>query len=109
LAKEILSTEGVVKKFGGFTALNGVSVSFNERETTCIIGPNGAGKTTFINVASGKLRPDSGKVVFDGTDISGYAPHARVRRGINRTFQIPNLFKNLAVRQNLLVAASWPD
>ncbi len=109
MAKEILSTEGVVKRFAGFTALNGVSLSFNQLETTFIIGPNGAGKTTFINVASGKLRPDNGRVVFDGTDISGYSPHARVRRGINRTFQIPNLFKNLTVRQNLLVAASWRE
>jgi len=106
LARKILSTEGVVKKFGGFTALNGVSLSFNELETTFIIGPNGAGKTTFINVVSGKLRPDKGRVLFNGTDITRYSPHARVRAGINRTFQIPNLFRNLTVRQNLLVAAS---
>lgn len=104
MAKEVLRTEGVVKKFGEFIAVNKVSVSFYEGERTAIIGPNGAGKTTLVNVISGKLHADSGRVLLDGEDITSIPAHQRVKKGLNRTFQVPSVFKSLSVRENLRVA-----
>lgn len=106
MGKEVLRTEGLVKRFGEFVAVNKVSLSFEEGERTAIIGPNGAGKTTFINLVTGQLRADEGSVFLNGRDITGLSPHERVKEGLNRTFQIPSVFKSLTVEQNLLVATS---
>jgi len=91
--------------FGGIVALNGVSVSVEKRSLTMIIGPNGSGKTTLINVISGIYKPDDGRIKYNGLDITGKPPHEIYKIGIVRTFQIPLLFTNLTVLENLLVAA----
>jgi len=103
--RDLLKTENVKKKFGGVIALNGVSISVKKRTLTMIIGPNGSGKTTLINVISGIYKPDEGKVEYNGLDITGKPPHEIYKMGIVRTFQIPLLFTNLTVLENLLVAA----
>jgi len=103
--RDLLKTENVKKKFGGVIALNGVSVSVKKRTLTMIIGPNGSGKTTLINVISGVYKPDEGKVEYNGLDITGKPPHEIYKMGIVRTFQIPLLFTNLTVLENLLIAA----
>ncbi|HWQ16779.1 MAG TPA: ABC transporter ATP-binding protein [Sulfolobales archaeon] len=104
-SREILRVEGLVKKFGDFTALNGVNLSIFSDGITSIIGPNGAGKTTLINVITGRLKPDKGRVLFMGRDITGMSPHKIVKLGIARTFQIINLFTSLTVYQNVLIAS----
>ena len=105
MAKEVLRTENLVKRFGGFTAVAGVSITFYEGERVGLIGPNGAGKTTFINLISGQLKPDQGKIFFNGTDVTKEHPYKKVMIGLNRTFQIPSIFKSLTVYQNVLLAA----
>ncbi|MEM1546932.1 MAG: ABC transporter ATP-binding protein [Candidatus Methanomethylicia archaeon] len=102
---EIVRVDGVTKKFGGFVALNRVSLSINEFETTSIIGPNGAGKTTLINVITGKLHPENGRIYLYGRDITGLPPSRRVMLGLNRTFQIINIFQNMTVYENILISA----
>jgi ABC-type branched-subunit amino acid transport system ATPase component len=105
MAKEVLRTENLVKRFGDFTAVAGVSITLYEGERVGLIGPNGAGKTTFINLISGHLKPDQGKVFFKGIDVTKEPPYKKVMMGLNRTFQIPSIFKSLTVRQNVLLAA----
>lgn len=100
-----LRTQGLVKKFGGLIALNGVSIEVEPDAITMLIGPNGSGKTTLINVVSGVCKPDGGRVVLDGRDVTGWPPHKIYRAGLVRTFQIPAAFKKLTVMENLLVAA----
>ncbi len=94
-----------MKRFGSFTAVAGVSLTFYEGERVGLIGPNGAGKTTLINLISGHLKPDQGKIFFRGNDITKEQPHKRVAMGLNRTFQIPSVFKSLTVYQNILLAS----
>lgn len=101
----LLKTENVKKRFGGIIALNGVNIDVNNRNLTMIIGPNGSGKTTLINVIAGLYKPDEGRVKFNGKDITGKPPHVIYNVGIARTFQIPSLFTNLTVLENLLVAS----
>jgi len=105
LAKEVLRTENLVKRFGSFTAVAGVSITFYEGERVGLIGPNGAGKTTLINLISGHLKPDQGRIFFKGIDITKEHPHRKVMVGLNRTFQIPAVFKSLTVYQNVYLAA----
>jgi ABC-type branched-subunit amino acid transport system ATPase component len=105
MAEEVLRTENLVKRFGGFTAVAGVSITFYEGERIGLIGPNGAGKTTFINLISGHLKPDSGKIFFKGVDVTKAPPYKKVMMGMNRTFQIPSIFKSLTVYQNVQLAA----
>lgn len=102
--KYILRTEGVKKVFGKFMALNGIDLQTREGEIHAIIGPNGAGKTTFFNVVTGKLSPTSGRIYFDGEDITGELPHEIVGKGIARTFQIVNTFPNLTVEENVMIS-----
>jgi len=91
----------VRKTFGEFVAINGVEMTLEKGVLTSIIGPNGAGKTTLINLFTGRLPCDSGRLVFDGTDITGLAPHQRVHLGISRSFQITNIFQHMTVAENL--------
>lgn len=100
----LLEVHGVTQRFGELTAVNQVSLNVEEGELHAIIGPNGAGKTTFFNMISGFYRPTSGRIVFDGGDVTGLPPHARVGLGMARTFQITEVFPELSVRDNLRIA-----
>ncbi|MFI4928571.1 MAG: ATP-binding cassette domain-containing protein, partial [Burkholderiales bacterium] len=88
----VLSCRGLVKKFGGITATNDVTLDLRRGARHALIGPNGAGKTTLINLLTGVLEPTAGTITLEGQDISRVAPHLRVRRGLVRTFQINQLF-----------------
>jgi branched-chain amino acid transport system ATP-binding protein len=103
----ILNVDKLVKRFGGFTALDGLSFHVVRGEILGLVGPNGSGKTTAINVVSGLYAPDGGVVTFDGAAIGGVASHKLVHRGINRTFQVPKPFMSLSVRENVEVAAAY--
>ena len=100
---ELLRTESLRKRFGELIAVDEVSLSFQEGILTSIIGPNGAGKTTLINLLTGSLPSDSGKILFRGEDITRLPTEKRVRRGISRSFQIMNIFPRLTVFQNVLL------
>jgi branched-chain amino acid transport system ATP-binding protein len=106
-AKPILDVSKLVKRFGGFHALDGLSFHVVPGEILGLVGPNGSGKTTAINVISGLYAPDGGEVTFDDADIGGIASHRLVHRGINRTFQIPKPFLSLTVRENVEVALAY--
>jgi len=95
---------GLAKSFGGVVAMRDVSIDFPEGSLTAIIGPNGAGKTTFFNLVSGHIRPDAGRVMFDGIDLVGMSSLQIVRRGIGRAFQVASLFPSLTLRECLLAA-----
>jgi branched-chain amino acid transport system ATP-binding protein len=98
-----LAVERLTKSFGGVRAVDGCTLSVREGTITGLIGPNGAGKTTLFNLLTGFHRPDGGRVIFRGADITGLPPYQVFRRGICRTFQIPREFKDLTVVENLLV------
>jgi branched-chain amino acid transport system ATP-binding protein len=100
----LLAVNAVTKRFRGLTALSGVSFEVARGEFLVIIGPNGAGKTTLFNVITGFARPEEGSVALDGERITGLAPHAVVRRGLARTFQIPRPFKSLTVGETVGMA-----
>jgi branched-chain amino acid transport system ATP-binding protein len=104
--KPILNVAKLVKRFGGFHALDRLSFHVAPGEILGLVGPNGSGKTTAINVISGLYAPDGGEVTFDGEQIGGTASHRLVHRGINRTFQVPKPFMSLTVRENVQVALS---
>jgi branched-chain amino acid transport system ATP-binding protein len=104
--KPILNVAKLVKRFGGFHALDRLSFHVVPGEILGLVGPNGSGKTTAINVISGLYAPDGGEVTFDGEQIGGTASHRLVHRGINRTFQVPKPFMSLTVRENVQVALS---
>jgi branched-chain amino acid transport system ATP-binding protein len=101
----ILKTEGVGRQFGAFTALQDVSIEFPSGELTAIIGPNGAGKSTFFNVISGAITASTGKVWFEGREITRLKQHEYARNGIAKSFQITNVFKQLSAHENVRVAA----
>jgi len=100
----LLETQEITKRFAGITALDEVSIKVARGEAVGLIGPNGAGKTTFFNCLLGMLRPDRGRVLFDGRDISGLPIHKRARLGFGRTYQRIELFGGMTVRDHLLVA-----
>ena len=102
----VLSCVGLVKKFGGITATDNVSLNLHKGARHALIGPNGAGKTTLINLLTGVLEPTSGSIQLLGQDISHLAPHLRVRRGMVRTFQINQLFDALSPLQTLALTVS---
>jgi branched-chain amino acid transport system ATP-binding protein len=95
----------VTKRFGGLTAVRDVDLEVREGDLVGIIGPNGAGKTTLFNVIAGYYRPDEGRVLLDGRDVTGQSPHAICRQGLTRTFQIVKPFGNLSVRDNVMIGA----
>ena len=92
------------KRFGGFSAVDGVSLEIARGAITGLIGPNGAGKTTLFNIITGLLRPDAGRVYLDGEDITGLAPHRLFHKGLMRTFQISHEFASMTCRENLMMA-----
>ena len=100
----ILEARGLMKTFGAVTAANDVSASINAQSITGLIGTNGAGKTTFVNMVTGYLKPASGTIHFAGRDITPLPPRQITRLGIARSFQIPQLYDSLTVRENLIVA-----
>lgn len=91
------------KHFGGFHAVDGASLKIKTGSITGLIGPNGAGKTTLFNVIAGRLPPTSGRVLMDGEDITGLAPHQLFAKGLLRTFQIAHEFSSMTVRENLMM------
>ena len=99
----LLRVETVSKHFGSLVAVSGVSMSVESGELRAVIGPNGAGKTTFFNLITGLFRPTSGRIVFDGEDVTEVLPARRVWRGIARTFQITEVFPELSVHENLRI------
>jgi branched-chain amino acid transport system ATP-binding protein len=100
----ILRADGLHKSFGAVTAAADVNLSFDSRAVVSLIGANGAGKTTFLNIVTGYLRPDRGRITFDERSLVGLSPRVITRLGVSRSFQIPQLFQSLSVRENLLVA-----
>jgi branched-chain amino acid transport system ATP-binding protein len=103
----LLQVGKLIKRFGGFYALNGVSFHLLPGEVLGLVGPNGSGKTTCINILSGLIHPDGGEVVFDGKLLDGLPSYRRVHRGINRTFQVPKPFATLTVCENVEIAATY--
>jgi len=100
----LLETIGLQKAFGAVIAASDISVAVQRGQTLGLIGNNGAGKTTFINIVTGHLKPDAGRVMLDGKDITGLAPRQVRRDGVSRSFQIPQVFTGLTLDQNLLLA-----
>jgi len=100
----ILSIRKVTKSFGNLRAIDGVTLDVAERKISILIGPNGSGKTTLVNVVSGLYKPDSGRIFFQGREATGLPSYRLYNTGLARTFQIPALFWNLTVLENLLVA-----
>jgi branched-chain amino acid transport system ATP-binding protein len=102
----VLSCQGLVKKFGGITATNDVTLDLRRGARHALIGPNGAGKTTLINLLTGVLEPTSGSITLEGKDISQLAPYKRVRRGMVRTFQINQLFASMTPLETLALVVA---
>ncbi len=97
----ILEVKNLEKKFGGLQVILGVTLALEPGERHAVIGPNGAGKSTLFNLITGKYKPTAGEVRFKGQDITGMPPHKIARMGLNRSFQITNIFKNMTVFQNI--------
>jgi branched-chain amino acid transport system ATP-binding protein len=100
----VLRVESAVRSFGGFRAVNGANLEVDAGEIVAVIGPNGAGKTTLFHLVTGHLKPDSGRILFKGREISGLPPHVICRRGISRSFQVVNIFPRLTVFENVQIA-----
>jgi branched-chain amino acid transport system ATP-binding protein len=99
-----MRVEGLCKSFGGVVATDHLSLAVGAAEAHAVIGPNGAGKTTLLAQLAGELRPSAGRVFFGGREVTGLPPHARVRIGIARSFQITNLLGSFSARDNVQVA-----
>ncbi|MCX7684025.1 MAG: ABC transporter ATP-binding protein [Acetobacteraceae bacterium] len=100
----MLEASGLTKRFGGLTAVDGVSFTLRARTITGLIGPNGAGKTTLFNLIAGALRPDAGRLTLEGRDITGARPDSVFAAGIGRTFQIPRPFPEMTLLENVMLA-----
>jgi branched-chain amino acid transport system ATP-binding protein len=101
---DLLEVSGITKRFGGLVAVNNVSFTVREREILSVIGPNGAGKSTLFKLISSFLKPSAGEVKFRGERISNLAPHIAARQGLVRTFQETTIFKNMTLRDNVIIA-----
>ena len=99
----VIAVEHIVKTFGGLVAVDDCSLEVATGSITGLIGPNGAGKTTLFNIIAGNLKPSSGRVLFNGEDVTSLEPHALFHKGLLRTFQIPHEFGRLTVLENLMV------
>ena len=100
---KVLRASRLTKRFGGVSAVENMDLEVERSEVVGLIGPNGAGKTTFLNLLSGLIKPDSGYVELDGVKVTGLRAHRLMKMGLARTFQIPKLFKNMTVLENVLV------
>jgi branched-chain amino acid transport system ATP-binding protein len=105
----LLTVENVTRTFSGLVAVNDVTMQVAPGELRAVIGPNGAGKTTFFNVITGFFPPSSGRITFEGTDITTLNPTQRIRRGITRTFQITEIFPELTARENLRIPVEMAE
>src|SRR6201998_1380403 len=101
-----LETRGLEKQFGGLNVTRDLSLKIEAGARHAVIGPNGAGKTTVINLLTGVLKPNAGRILLEGNDITGLAVHTRVRRGLSRTFQINQLYADLTPLETIGLAAS---
>ena len=101
----LLRTENLTLRFGGLTALSGVNIAIRQGEIRAIIGPNGAGKSSLFNCLTGVLRPTSGRILFNGDDITGLSPDRISRKGIARSYQITNILPNATTLENVRIAA----
>jgi branched-chain amino acid transport system ATP-binding protein len=99
----MLEIQNLTKRFGGLTAVHDVSINFERNKINAIIGPNGAGKTTFFNLISGAIPPTTGKILFDGQDVTGLRADQVAKLGVSRTFQTTALFDRATVLDNLIV------
>ena len=103
----MLVVDGLVKRFGGFTAVNSVSFRVEQGEILGLIGPNGSGKSTIFNMLSGTFPPSGGSIRFEGHEIAGLPPHRIINRGVGRTFQIPRPFRRLSIFENVALAGYY--
>ena len=103
--ESVLETQSLEKWFGGVRAVAGVDFKMRRGELRCLIGPNGAGKSTFFKLVTGQLRASGGRIIFDGQEITGRAPHTIGRLGIGIKNQVPSVFEGLSVAENLWLAA----
>ena len=103
----MLVVNGLVKRFGGFTAVNNVSFKVDKGEILGLIGPNGSGKSTIFNMLSGTFPPSAGSISFEGRELAGLAPHRIINAGVGRTFQIPRPFKRLTIFENVALAGYY--
>ncbi|NMG67764.1 ATP-binding cassette domain-containing protein [Azoarcus indigens] len=101
----LFQAQGLVKRFGGLVATDNVSIAVEPGEIHALIGPNGAGKSTLVNLISGLLPLDAGRLELDGVELTALPPHQRVRAGLSRCFQVTSVFRGDSVRSNLLLAA----
>ncbi len=99
----VIDVQNVSKRFGGLRAVNKCSLRVERGSITGLIGPNGAGKSTLFNLVAGNITPDSGKIIFDGQDVTGLKPHQLFHRGMLRTFQIAHEFSNMTALENLMM------
>ena len=104
MAEPILRVEGLNKSFGGVVATHNLDFEVEPGEIHAVIGPNGAGKTTFVAQLSGMLKPDSGRIVFDGNDVTQLSAPARSHAGLARSFQITSVFRNFTALQNVALS-----
>lgn len=107
MAAIALELKNLSKGFGGLRAIDHLNLSFKPEELRCIIGPNGAGKTTLFDLITGRIKPDEGQVIFEGRDITPLKPYQISRAGIARKFQIPAVFEELTILENLQIASQW--
>jgi branched-chain amino acid transport system ATP-binding protein len=105
IGEAILDVRGISLAFGGVKALTDISFDVREHEVRAIIGPNGAGKSTFFNCVTGVLRPTSGRILLNGSDIAGLPPNLISRAGIARSYQITNILPNATTLENVRIAA----
>ena len=104
VAQALLRTDRLTRRFGGLSALNNVSIAIARGEIRAVIGPNGAGKSTLFNCITGVLRPTSGRIIFDGEDITGLPPHRVSQKAIARSYQITNILPGATVLENVRIA-----
>ena len=105
----MLTVGNLVKRFGGFTAVNDVSFEVDQGEIVGLIGPNGSGKSTIFNMLAGTFPPTSGSIRFEGRELAGMTPHRIIHLGIGRTFQIPRPFRRLSILENTAVAGFYGE